>query len=98
MWGKEVYMGWFGVVGLEGVDLLVKMLVLDLKKRIMVREMLEYRWWRMELKLMRKEDLLRKSGGGEEKMGVDLKRRNGVLEGEDRGSKVVRKLDFGVMK
>ncbi|VBB75672.1 Putative serine/threonine-protein kinase [Podospora comata] len=98
VWGKEAYMGRFGAVGSEGVDLLVKTLALDPKKRITAREMLEHRWWRTEPKPTRKEDLPRKSGGGEEKMGADLKRRNGVLEGEDRGSKVARKLDFGAMK
>ncbi|KAK4203743.1 kinase-like domain-containing protein [Triangularia verruculosa] len=96
VWGKEAYMSRFGAVGSEGVDLLVKTLALDPKKRITAREMLEHKWWRTEPKPTRKEDLPKKEGG-EEKMGADLKRRNGVLE-EDRGSKVARKLDFGAMK
>lgn len=97
VWGKEAYMGRFGAVGAEGVDLLVKTLALDPKKRITAREVLEHRWWRTDPKPTRKEDLPRKSSGGEEKMGADLKRRNGLLEGEEanRGAKVARKLDFG---
>ncbi|KAK0665591.1 kinase-like domain-containing protein [Cercophora samala] len=96
VWGKEAFMSRFGAVGSEGVDLLVRTLALDPKRRITAREMLEHKWWKAEPKPTRKEDLPRKSGG-EEKMGADLKRRNGVLE-EDRGSKVARKLDFGAMR
>ncbi|KAH6840890.1 kinase-like domain-containing protein [Chaetomium sp. MPI-CAGE-AT-0009] len=100
VWGKEAYMGRFGAVGADGVDLLVRTVALDPKKRITAREMLEHRWWRTDPKPTKKEDLPRKSGG-EEKMGADLKRRNGIIE-EDanapRGSKVARKLDFGQAK
>ncbi|KAK4240463.1 hypothetical protein C8A03DRAFT_41982 [Achaetomium macrosporum] len=100
VWGKEAYMGRFGAVGPDGVDLLVRTVALDPKKRITAREMLEHRWWRTEPKPTRKEDLPRKSSGGEEKMGADLRRRNGLLEDESnsRGSKVARKLDFGQAK
>jgi cyclin-dependent kinase 7 len=97
-WGKEAYMGRFGAVGSDGVDLLVKTVALDPKKRITAREMLEHRWWRTDPKPTRKEDLPRKSDGGEEKMGADLKRPNGILEEENRGAKVARKLDFGQAK
>ena len=98
VWGKEAYMGRFGAVGADGVDLLVRTVALDPKKRITAREMLEHRWWRTDPKPTPKEDLPRKSGGGEEKMGADLKRRPGVIEEESnnsRGAKVARKLDFG---
>ncbi|KAK4164909.1 kinase-like domain-containing protein [Cladorrhinum sp. PSN259] len=98
VWGKEAYMSRFGAVGSEGVDLLVKTLVLDPKKRITAKEMLEHRWWRTDPRPTRKEELPKKAEGGEKKMGVDLKRRNGQLEDEPRGSKVARKLDFGQMK
>ncbi|SPQ21140.1 b96d6744-3349-426a-a6a0-e72b53661a78 [Thermothielavioides terrestris] len=103
VWGKDAYMGRFGAVGPDGVDLLVRTVALDPKKRITAREMLEHRWWRTDPKPTRKEDLPRKSGGGaEEKMGADLKRRNGLLEDESnsypRGAKVARKLDFGQAK
>ncbi|KAL2177922.1 kinase-like domain-containing protein [Thermothelomyces heterothallicus CBS 202.75] len=96
VWGKDAYMGRFGAVGAEGVDLLVRTLALDPKKRITAREMLEHKWWRTDPKPTRKEDLPRKSGG-EEKMGADLKRRNGILDDEtnSRGAKVARRLDFG---
>jgi cyclin-dependent kinase 7 len=92
-------MGRFGAVGADGVDLLVRTVALDPKKRITAREMLEHRWWRTDPKPTRKEDLPRKSGG-EEKMGADLKRRPGMLEDESnsRGAKVARKLDFGQAK
>jgi cyclin-dependent kinase 7 len=93
VWGRDAYMGRFGTVGYEGVDLLTKMLVLDPGKRITAHKALEHGWWRAEPRPTRKEDLPRKSGG-EEKIGADLKRRPGVLD-DDRGSKVARKLDFG---
>ncbi|KAK3378043.1 kinase-like domain-containing protein [Podospora didyma] len=98
--GKEAYMTRFGGVGAEGVDLLMKTLLLDPKKRITAREMLEHKWWRAEPRPTRKEDLPRKSGG-EEKLADDLKRRPGVVEDEGstaRGGKVARKLDFGAAK
>ena len=99
VWGKEAYMGRFGAVGADGVDLLVRTVALDPKKRITAREMLEHRWWRTDPKPTKKEDLPRKSGGGgEEKMGADLKRRNGIIEEDSRGAKVARKLDFGQAK
>lgn len=96
VWGKDAYMGRFGAVGPEGVDLLVRTLALDPNKRITAHEMLRHRWWRTDPKPTPKEDLPRKSGG-EEKMGSDLKRKNGLVEDENgtRGAKVARKLDFG---
>ncbi len=98
-WDKSAYMARFGAVGGEGVDLLVKTLVLDPKNRITAREMLEHKWWKVEPKPTRKEELPRKSAGGEEKVAADLKRRPGIVEGEEnRGGKVARKLDFGASK
>ncbi|KAH8879626.1 Pkinase-domain-containing protein [Thozetella sp. PMI_491] len=95
---RPAYMARFGSVGNEGVDLLVKTLILDPKRRITAREMLEHKWWKVEPKPTRKEELPRKSGG-EEKAAADLKRRPGVLDGDEaRGSKVARKLDFGQAK
>lgn len=94
--GKAHYMSLFGTLGAEGVDLLMKTLTLDPKKRITAREMLEHAWWHKDPKPTRKKDLPTKSGG-EEKLAQDLKRRPGVLE-EERGSKVARKLDFGAAK
>ncbi|KAH9910012.1 protein kinase-like domain-containing protein [Xylariomycetidae sp. FL2044] len=90
--GKDYYMGMFGTVGAEGVDLLMKTLTLDPKKRITARDMLRHEWWHKDPKPTRKRDLPRKSGG-QEKLGADLKRRPGQLD-DDRGSKVSRKLDF----
>jgi cyclin-dependent kinase 7 len=90
---REYYLKTFGTVGTEGVDLLMKTLTLDPRKRITAKDMLRHEWWHAEPKPTRKQDLPKKSGG-EEKMGADLKRRPGVLD-DDRGSKVARKLDFG---
>ncbi|CAM1508486.1 Fc.00g053340.m01.CDS01 [Cosmosporella sp. VM-42] len=91
--GKDWYEMRFGTVGSDGVDLLMKTLILDPKKRITARGMLQHRWWHSEPKPTRKEDLPR-AVGGEDKMGADLKRRPGVID-DDRGAKVARKLDFG---
>ncbi|CAJ2507852.1 Uu.00g090380.m01.CDS01 [Anthostomella pinea] len=93
--GRDHYMAMFGTVGYEGVDLLMKTLTLDPKKRITALEMLKHGWWHKDPKPTRNRDLPRKSGGqSQEKLGADLKRRPGVVD-EDRGSKVSRKLDFG---
>ncbi|KAJ2965250.1 hypothetical protein NQ176_g10704 [Zarea fungicola] len=82
----------FGTVGADGVDLLMKTLLLDPKKRVTARDMLRHPWWHSEPKPTRKQDLPRK--GNEGKAAADLKRRPGVVD-DDRGSKVARKLDFG---
>jgi cyclin-dependent kinase 7 len=94
--GKEHYLATFGTAGAEGVDLLMKMLVLDPRKRITAREVLEHEWWRKEPKPTRNEDLPRKRGG-EDKVGEDLKRRPGVLD-DETGRNIARKLDFGARK
>ncbi|KAI0459787.1 Pkinase-domain-containing protein [Xylaria acuta] len=94
--GKDHYMALFGTLGVEGVDLLMKTLSLDPKKRITARDMLKHDWWHKDPRPTRKQDLPKKSGG-QEKVGADLKRRPGIVE-EDRGNKVARKLDFGTAK
>ncbi|ROT43124.1 serine/threonine-protein kinase crk1 [Sodiomyces alkalinus F11] len=91
--GRDYFMGFFSTVGPDGVDLLMKTLVLDPNKRITARDMLRHPWWHAQPKPTRKEYLPRKDGG-ESQMAADLKRRNGILE-DDRGSKVARRLDFG---
>ncbi|KEY67367.1 hypothetical protein S7711_07578 [Stachybotrys chartarum IBT 7711] len=90
---KDWFEARFGTVGSQGVDLLIKTLILNPKKRITARDMLKHPWWHAEPKPSRKVDLPRK-GGGEEKMGADLKRRPGVID-DGRGAKIARKLDFG---
>ncbi|CAG8958241.1 hypothetical protein HYFRA_00000595 [Hymenoscyphus fraxineus] len=90
------YNSMFGTAGAEGVDLLMKMLILDPRKRITARQILEHGWWKSEPKPTKKQNLPKK-GGGLEKLGEDLKRRPGVLD-DERGTKVARKLDFGSMK
>ncbi|KAF8862804.1 Pkinase-domain-containing protein [Acephala macrosclerotiorum] len=95
---KDHYLATFGTAGHEGVDLLMKMLVLDPRKRITADEALRHGWWSAEPKPTKTRDLPQK-GGGRDKIGEDLKRRPGVLDGEEgREKKVARKLDFGAMK
>jgi len=94
---KEHYTTMFGSAGIEGVDLLMKMFTLDPRKRITAEEVLRHEWWRVEPKPTRKEDLPKKRSGSMEKVGEDLKRRPGALDGE-RGAKVARRLDFTSMK
>ncbi|TAQ85868.1 hypothetical protein B7494_g5823 [Chlorociboria aeruginascens] len=94
--GRDVFMGMFGTAGPEGVDLLMAMLILDPRKRITAREVLQHAWWLSDPKPTKKEDLPKK-GGGVDKIGEDLKRRPGVLE-DDRRGKVARMLDFNSMK
>jgi len=93
---KDHYLATFGTAGHEGVDLLMKMLILDPRKRITAKESLEHNWWRAEPKPTKKEELPKKRGG-DQKMGEDLKRRPGMVE-DERGTGVSRKLDFGAMR
>ncbi|OAF60130.1 TFIIH complex serine/threonine-protein kinase subunit kin28 [Pseudogymnoascus destructans] len=46
--GRETYLGAFGTAGQEGVDLLMAMLVLDLRARITAQAVLEHPWWSWE--------------------------------------------------
>ena len=92
--GKEFYLSRFGTVGPVGVDLLMSMLALDPRQRCTARQVLEHKWWSSDPRPTAKKDLPKK-GGGPEKMGEELKRRGGEIEGS-RGEKVARKLDFGV--
>lgn len=90
---RQDFLGTFGTVGEDGVDLLMRTLTLDPRRRITAREMLEHPWWHAEPRPTRKQDLPRKD---EERMGADLKRPAGVVAGEqDRSGLVARKLDFG---
>ena len=92
---KSYFMGRFGTAGSVGVDLLMKMLELDPRKRCTARQTLEHRWWTIDPPPTAKEDLPKK-GGGPAKMGEDLKRRGGEVD-EVRGASVARKLDFGAI-
>jgi cyclin-dependent kinase 7 len=91
--GRDYYTRTFGSAGPAGIDLLMAMLKLDPRRRITAKDMLKHDWWTTEPKPSKKEDLPRK-GGGEQKMGEDLKRRGGDVE-PGRGDKVARKLNFG---
>ncbi|KAI1434631.1 Pkinase-domain-containing protein [Xylaria sp. CBS 124048] len=94
--GRDHYMSLFSTLGAEGVDLLMRTLSLDPKKRITAREMLYHDWWHKEPRPTRKQDLPKKPGG-QEKLAADLKRRPGLVD-DERGAKVARKLDFGAAK
>lgn len=94
--GRDHYLATFGTVGQEGVDLLMAMLILDPRNRINARDVLKHSWWSSDPKPTRKEDLPQKRDSGA-KLGDDLMRRPGVVD-DVRGSRVARKLDFGVMK
>ncbi|KAI0885263.1 serine/threonine-protein kinase [Annulohypoxylon maeteangense] len=95
--GRDHYMSTFGTVGYDGVDLLMKTLTLDPKKRITAFEMLKHEWWHKDPKPSRKQDLPKKKSGAQDKVGDDLGRRPGMVN-DDKASKVARKLDFGAMK
>ena len=90
--GKDFYREHFSLVGDQGMALLMSMLKLDPRKRITARQALQHPWWTTEPRPTHKEDLPRKRGG-EKKMGEDMKRRAGDLEGA-RLDKVARKIDF----
>ncbi|KAH8598212.1 kinase-like domain-containing protein [Bisporella sp. PMI_857] len=89
---RNYYLQTFGAAGPAGVDLLMKMLILDPRKRITARGALEHEWWAAEPKPTGNADLPKK-GGGEEVLARDLKRRPGQVDSEK--AKVARKLDFG---
>ncbi|KAF2003506.1 serine/threonine-protein kinase-like protein [Amniculicola lignicola CBS 123094] len=87
----------FSLLGDEGVDLLRGMLMLDPKRRLDARKVLAHRYWKA-LPRPTPREKLPKAGGGEEKMGEDLKRKGIGGEGEGRADKVARKLDFSSMR
>lgn len=88
----------FSTLGPDGLDLLMAMLSLDPRKRITATGALDHDFWTADPRPSRKETLP-KRGGGEEKLGEDLKRRPGELEEDNlRLEKVARKLDFGSIK
>ncbi|PMD26046.1 Pkinase-domain-containing protein [Hyaloscypha hepaticicola] len=93
---RDHYLSLFGTAGPEGVDLLMKMLILDPRRRITAREALQHGWWAADPVPTKKQDLPRNSGG-DAKIGEDLKRRPGVLD-DERGAKVARKLDFTAVR
>ncbi|KAL9060293.1 MAG: hypothetical protein Q9162_000697 [Coniocarpon cinnabarinum] len=90
--GKDFYMRGFGVIGEEGVDLLMSMLKLDPRSRPSCRTVLKHKWWLSMPKPTSKEKLPRK-GGGIQKTAENLKRKPGDLE-SNKLSGVARKLQF----
>ncbi|KAL5604046.1 hypothetical protein BROUX41_002038 [Berkeleyomyces rouxiae] len=99
---REYFQGRFGTVGGAGVDLLMRTLTLDPKKRISAREMLQHEWWLAEPRPTPRQDLPTKAEAPQV-TAADLKRRPGIVSGEgeeepNRGAKVARRLDFGNMR
>ncbi|KAF3120478.1 TFIIH complex serine/threonine-protein kinase subunit kin28 [Orbilia oligospora] len=96
--GTDFFMNTFIAAGESGVDLLMKMLRLDPRKRCSAREALDSKWFSQEPYPTPPANLPKKGGGkGIEKVGSDLKRKAGELFNtpDERGKKVARKLDFG---
>ncbi|KAF1948302.1 serine/threonine-protein kinase-like protein [Byssothecium circinans] len=81
------------VMGEDGIDLLRQMMIMDPSRRLSARQVLEHPYWTNMPRPTKKENLPQQ-GGGEKKMGEDLKRVDGQLE-SGRMDKVARKLDFG---
>ncbi|WPH01022.1 Hypothetical protein R9X50_00385600 [Acrodontium crateriforme] len=96
---RDYWLGAFRAIGDVGVDLLMKMLTLDPRRRLTAEDVLRHSFWTADPRPSRLEDLPRK-GGGLEAMGEDLKRRGGevTVSSNGRGDKVARKLDFESMK
>ncbi|KAH7072848.1 kinase-like domain-containing protein [Paraphoma chrysanthemicola] len=97
---REKPMHWwrsqFALLGEDGIDLLKGLLTMDPKQRLSARAALEHRYWTINPKPTSKENLPRE-GGGEDKLGEDLKRKGGETPANGRADKVARKLDFGNM-
>jgi cyclin-dependent kinase 7 len=96
LWPKSEIALRFPSLGAVGVDLLMAMLTLDPRKRPTAKSILEHEFFKIDPRPTKTENLPKK-GGGEEKMGEDLKRRGGELP-STRGDKVARKIDFASMK
>ncbi|KJR84443.1 cyclin-dependent kinase 7 [Sporothrix schenckii 1099-18] len=88
---RDTFLGPFGTVGSEGVDLLMKTLVLDPRRRITARAMLAHPWWHADPRPTPVQDLPRRNVAAAEKekerereaarMAADLKRRPGAVGG-----------------
>ena len=95
---KDQWMMNFRAIGEVGVDLLMKMLMLDPRQRLSAEQVLKHEFWTADPRPSRLEDLPRK-GGGLERTAEDLKQRGGeVPNGKGRADGVARKIDFGAMK
>jgi cyclin-dependent kinase 7 len=92
---KDQWLAGFRAIGETGVDLLMKMLTLDPRKRSSAEQVLKHPYWTADPRPSRMEDLPRK-GGGLEAMGEELKKRGGEVP-NGRADGVARKIDFGSM-
>lgn len=94
---RDFWNAQFRAIGDLGVDLLVKMLALDPRKRLSSEQVLRHEFWTADPRPSRLEDLP-KRGGGREEMAESLKQRGGEVPTGGRGDGVARKIDFGAMK
>lgn len=94
---KAEWKAMFPIIDDSGLDLLMKMLMLDPRKRPTAKQVLQHPWW-TELPRPSKNKDLPKKGGGEQQMGEDLKRRGGEIPEGAPKDKVARKLDFSAMR
>ena len=95
---KDYWSQQYRTLGDLGVDLLMKMLTLDPRKRLSSEDVLRHEYWTADPRPSRLEDLPRK-GGGKKEMAESLKQRGGELpKKKGRGDGVARKIDFGSMK
>lgn len=93
--GRDHYTALFGTLGADGVDLLMRTLVLDPRRRISARDMLRHPWWDAHPAPTRKEDLPRMMPAPAPDPAADLKRRPGAQLEDQRGAKLARRLEFG---
>lgn len=94
---KDYWLANFRTIGELGVDLLMKTLTLDPRKRFSADDVLRHSYWTSDPRPSKLEELPKK-GGGEKTMGEDLKRRGGEVPGKenDKVDKVARKINFGM--
>lgn len=95
---REQWLASFRAIGDVGVDLLIKILTLDPRKRLSAEQVLRHAFWTAEPRCSELQDLPKK-GGGIEVMGEDLKKKAGLTDGTEggRADKVARRIDFGGM-
>ena len=84
--GREHYSSMFGTVGPDGVDLLMRMLALDPRKRITMADSLRHAWWAADPKPTPKRYLPKKRQGADEKLAADLNRRPGAVAAGGAGA------------
>lgn len=91
---RAYFAGLFGTVGSLGVDLIMRMLTLDPRRRATAKQVLQHDWWHADPKPTPTPHLPRKAAAGDAKMAEDLQRRAGELPHSGKLDTVARKIDF----